>query len=491
MHILSRAKSPARLTTMGFVVLGILFLGMTSCKSSHDPRPTEETLDRGFPEGNDVFHQASYGRLKVAVQEVPGAELVNDDELCMTCHEAYTNTFQHNVHRGDSCESCHGPASRHLETRGTEPGLIFNFKTARPAERSEVCLKCHEESQCDPGAKFRFSKHAHCGVSCTDCHTSHYNVPRGTPATTEPGGVAVDATGNRVALTSYQNPAYTEVQSLRGSSNNLGAVAPGVCFNCHGNKRQFAEIAGPHQIGGPNGFNCTTCHDPHGKITEYGRMELCLQCHIEGSPTMAYHSSTHYLQGVACTDCHNPHPDTRVARLVNISHTNVQRTPKLPMSVDEPNACYKCHPRIFGMNALPSHHPIKEGKMTCSDCHDGHGQTEGNLKSADRTNDLCYKCHAEKQGPFAFEHPPVTEDCGICHNPHGTVANNLLKQPTTFLCLRCHTGHRERHGSNDINGDANAQNQLGFYTDCTQCHSQIHGSNLPSPWVNGKRHLMR
>jgi len=157
------------------------------------------------------------------------------------------------------------------------------------------------------------------------------------------------------------------------------------------------------------------------------------------------------------------------------------------MSVDEPDACYQCHPQIFGKNALPSHHPIKEGKMVCSDCHDAHGQLEGNLL-ADRVNDLCWKCHAEKQGPFAFEHPPVTENCGYCHEPHGTVANNLLKQPTVMLCLRCHSGHKGHHGGANVDG--HSINQAGFYTDCTQCHAQIHGSDLPSPFTR-KTDFMR
>lgn len=202
---------------------------------------------------------------------------------------------------------------------------------------------------------------------------------------------------------------------------------------------------------------------------------------------MAWHSSTHDLEGVACTDCHNPHPSANVPQVVNISHTAVRRPNRMPMSVDEPGTCYKCHPKVFGLNALPSHHPIKEGKMTCSDCHDAHGQQEGNLK-ADRINDLCYKCHAEKQGPFVYEHAPVTEDCGICHEPHGTVANNLLRQPPVFLCLRCHTGHRAHHGELDPDGDVD--NQIAFYTDCTQCHTQIHGSDQPSPFTR-KTDLMR
>jgi DmsE family decaheme c-type cytochrome len=247
------------------------------------------------------------------------------------------------------------------------------------------------------------------------------------------------------------------------------------------------HIAGPHQIGGPNGFNCTTCHDPHGNVLDYSRQELCMQCHQAGSPTMAWHSSTHAIMGVACTDCHNPHPRAGVQRFittsgVDLTHEHLSRNKHRAMSVQEPEVCYKCHPKIFALTHLPSHHPIREGKMVCSDCHDAHGQREGNLK-AESKNLLCWKCHADKQGPFAYEHPPVTEDCGICHEPHGTVTNNLLKQPPTFLCLRCHVGHRDgNHGGGArVNIDTIPEIRPGFYTDCTVCHSQIHGSDLPTP----------
>ena len=184
---------------------------------------------------------------------------------------------------------------------------------------------------------------------------------------------------------------------------------------------------------------------------------------------------------------------------MGISHGNgpdVLRPKRKMMCVDEPFTCYKCHQKMYGLNSLPSHHPIKEGKMVCSDCHDPHGQETGNLKEA-TINLLCYKCHADKQGPFAFEHPPVRENCDICHNPHGTVANNLLKQPATFLCLRCHPGHNAQHPPGGGNGvslrmDTGAAPQAAagkpsamvdaslrapFYTNCSQCHQQIHGTD--------------
>ncbi|MDC0936006.1 cytochrome c3 family protein, partial [Pirellulales bacterium] len=278
--------------------------------------------------------------------------------------------------------------------------------------------------------------------------------------------------------------------SLRGTSSNLGAISPTVCYQCHGEKHELEEVAHPHQIHGPNSLNCTSCHEAHGNVMPSSRKQLCLECHNATSPNAAWHSSTHDLAGVACTDCHNPHPDTSIQRIVNVRHTSVKRPERLPMSVNEPEACYKCHPKILGLTGLPSHHPIQEGKVTCSDCHDAHGRAEGNLKEP-TLNLVCYKCHADKQGPFAYEHPPVTEDCSICHESHGTVANNLLRQPPAFLCLRCHTGHRVDPTTGDHFGlpvadiDTNPALRAAYYSDCTQCHDQVHGSDHPSQRRSG------
>jgi DmsE family decaheme c-type cytochrome len=314
-------------------------------------------------------------------------------------------------------------------------------------------------------------------------------MPPGTPATTEPS-IASRGDGQQITFASYRFAAKTgdtakaQLPSLCGTSNHLGAVAPGVCYRCHCDKQELQQIAGPHQICGPNGMNCTTCHDPHGNLKEYSRKELCLDCHRRSSPTMAWHSSIHERYGVACTDCHNPHPNSHVYQFVNINHEQVERPKRLPMSVQQPEACYKCHPRIFALNQLPAHHPVKEGKMVCSDCHDPHGQLERNLK-AETVNLLCYKCHAEKQGPFAYPHPPVDENCAICHEPHGTVASNLLRQPPVFLCLRCHTGHfkTNRHpaGLSVANINTNTSIRQALYTNCVQCHAQIHGTDVPAP----------
>lgn len=646
MHVLRRVVSTIGSSWPGAVVLGLfLVLGMTSCSSPHRPVHRDEAnLDSGWPKGQDLWHETSSAVVPASWDEeqefagspvyaplpsIADTAVLEMDDFCATCHETYATAFAANVHAKQGCETCHGGASMHLETRGKEPNSILSLRSAEvgsnsgkllsAAERSELCLQCHEKNETGEEvphvATWRVSAHAHNEVACTDCHRAHYLVPVGTPLVEGVEESAwMDSHGNGYARPAAYQEEAPAGESPDGKSNNLAAVTPdvcyrcheetmrleevvhphqvgvpldfectachdppprglpqvveghpqqfdcttchdahgsvtrqtkkelcltchdgahmrqwhssphdlagvvctdchnphpasgppmavddpGVCFQCHTDMQDLAAIAHPHQVPGPNVPQCTTCHDAHGKVLMATRRDLCLECH-DGAPTMAWHSSTHSREGVACADCHNPHPTAAVSRLVNVSHTNIERPGRLPMSVNEPEACYRCHQKIYAFTAMPSRHPIAEGKMLCSDCHDSHGQAQGHLKEA-TVNELCYECHAEKEGPFAYEHAPVTENCAYCHEPHGTVENNLLRQPTTFLCMRCHSGH-STHGSSEncfrchFVGDditnvgggpldpmipTTPASRQALFTDCTQCHTQIHGSDLPS-----------
>jgi DmsE family decaheme c-type cytochrome len=524
-----------------------------------------------------AFVEKQFPSVTGSAPKIAGAEMVNDDTLCATCHQAYVKLHRTDIHRNQACEACHGPASEHLKTRGTKPGTIISFKTMAPANLNEICLQCHDDHVKDRfrAQEWRTSTHAHAGDACTACHRNHYTVPTGTPATqvgaagpdlpprakeTKADIDAVRATyasqgvansqtcynchrdGSDMAkdapkipnmlvpghhhqidgpahfeCTTCHNPhgvlrkeARTEMcvqchqqdpktMPWHASSHaqagmacvdchnphsplpKLGAAGATTCYKCHTEKWDLEQIAHPHQINGVNGFKCVTCHNPHDNIHRETRVDQCLACH-KGHPTMAWKSSTHALQQVACTDCHNPHPNSRVQDIVNIDHNQVDRPRRMPMSVDEPLVCNRCHTRIDAMFKLPFHHPVPEGKMLCSKCHDAHGAESNKLLKQPTVNLTCYKCHSSKQGPFVYEHPPVTENCMICHNPHGTVAKQLLKQPPPFLCLRCHPGH---NGSHHVHLGQVPSHRAAFYTDCTQCHQQIHGSDLPGVGRNG------
>ena len=82
--------------------------------------------------------------------------------------------------------------------------------------------------------------------------------------------------------------------------------------------------------------------------------------------------------------------------------------------------------------------PLLEGKLSCTDCHNPHGSTTSPLLKADSVNEVCYSCHAEKRGPFLFEHSPVRESCLNCHSPHGSDFEALLNVPRPMLCQQCH-----------------------------------------------------
>ena len=69
----------------------------------------------------------------------------------------------------------------------------------------------------------------------------------------------------------------------------------------------------------------------------------------------------------------------------------------------------------------PFSHPVRQGKLGCSDCHEPHGTTAEKQLVRATINETCYECHAEKRGPMLWEHEPVAENCDDCHSRvHGS-----------------------------------------------------------------------
>ena len=230
------------------------------------------------------------------------------------------------------------------------------------------------------------------------------------------------------------------------------------CEGCHGDGTQHMEEGDPALI--------RTFSNPAEDTV------VCLDCH--GSKSQGeWHASTHAMENLSCLDCHSIHHEAN------------------PL-----DSCKDCHQTVYAQFQLPSHHPVKEGHMSCVGCHDPHAATESQLKTTMRLNDLCYTCHQSKEGPFIFEHAPVVEDCSLCHTPHGSVANNLLTVNEPTLCLQCHEFHFHAglvspDVPTDVGGTEfeNPHGEFGmnvsFTTKCTQCHSQIHGTDLPSQSIPG------
>ena len=81
--------------------------------------------------------------------------------------------------------------------------------------------------------------------------------------------------------------------------------------------------------------------------------------------------------------------------------------------------------------------------MVCTTCHNPHGSTNvKQLRAGNYVNEACYSCHAEKRGPFLWEHAAGRESCTTCHDPHGSNNDRMLVARTPMLCQRCHIGTR-------------------------------------------------
>lgn len=261
------------------------------------------------------------------------------------------------------------------------------------------------------------------------------------------------------------------------------------------------EVTGCEMCHGPGKEHSDAQHASHGEIaktnegkghifsfqgTPQQNWERCVQCHSSSNDQKDFVRSAHARHGVGCNECHATHlvdavrnPDYKPMENARQTFFNVpqlsEETRWLNSSLlkkNQPNLCAECHANITAQFALPTHHPVPEGAMKCSDCHSTHG-TANRAQLRQANWEACVQCHIEKRGPYVFEHPAVkVEGCTACHTPHGSVNKLLLvRREERTLCLSCHVAPQ---AANVPHG------RLSFQArgDCTRCHSVIHGSNF-------------
>lgn len=282
------------------------------------------------------------------------------DEACTGCHADQAASLKRSAHAAfvsraslpaghKGCEACHGPGKKHIEriSEGDAANYIFRPTSAKPAEVSRACLRCHESTM--TASHWKRTGHAKADVSCLSCHYVHKDAEQDRPA----------------------------IKSARAAKTVRSAVFP------------VARETG------------------------------------------------HLLRD------------------------------------SEANLCASCHQREVNEFRRSFHHPVPEGRMTCSDCHSLHPGKNQASKTAGRTGartgqEACVKCHADKAGPFVYSHDPVSgnsgEGCAECHRPHGSGAPKMLTALSRGLCNQCHSDKAVTH-------------YPGQTCWSSLCHAGLHGSN--------------
>jgi DmsE family decaheme c-type cytochrome len=260
--------------------------------------------------------------------------------------------------------------------------------------------------------------------------------------------------GEDTCLTCHTDQAYgNTVHGLK--FNERTPAANHGCESCHGPGKAHADAGGDKSL-----------IRSFASMTPAEASDTCTTCHNRASHAL-WDGSQHDQRNVGCATCHSIHSPKGEPQLAARNQIEL---------------CSSCHRPLVIRQHRFSHMPVREGGMTCTSCHNVHGSTNVRLLRAGTTIDeSCTSCHADKRGPYLWEHAPVSESCITCHDPHGSNNDRMLVSKQPFLCQRCHVTSRHPPTVYEgylLNNSQNA-NKI-FARSCTICHQLVHGSNSPS-----------
>jgi DmsE family decaheme c-type cytochrome len=285
------------------------------------------------------------------------------------------------------------------------------------------------------------------------------------------------------------SPANPLVQAQSGATQAAHETVVGSeCRECHeaSHDRDVASFAldvhgkSAKFLKDARAARCETCHGNAEKHMGTGKAEdiinpaklpseqanaTCLKCHSGDQHVFAWKGGSHDRKDMSCLSCHNVH--------------HAKSPEKMLAAFTVEDTCLRCHTEqrkaLFQRSTHLFRTEQRNMKVGCASCHNPHGGEGEKMLLNHTVNNLCYTCHAEKRGPFLWEHPPVRENCMNCHSPHGSNNTKLLTARASLSCQQCHIHMLPRHSTT-------AGKPLDIWSlnrGCINCHAQVHGSNHP------------
>ncbi|GAB4291346.1 MAG: hypothetical protein Kow0098_10530 [Ignavibacteriaceae bacterium] len=404
--------------------------------------------------------------------------------LCYDCHQdnyqQSTNPDHETLILPTDCESCH------TTNPGWEPATFpihdqFYQLTGEHANISNDCDACHNgdynntPDQCVGCHQDDYNSavnpdHGAAGIptTCEDCHipagwvpsTFNHETTTGFALTGQHAQIQCSAchVGSLPGLDPSCASCHLDDYNAAQNPNHLAAGIQTTCEDCHNTVAWIPStfdhsITGFELTGQHASLQCSSCHE--GTLT--GLTSDCFACHEDDYKIAPDHLTQAYP--INCEMCHN----TNAWSEVTFDHNNTN----FPLTGAHLTAqCSDCHEGGFaGTSTL------------CFDCHESdYTQTTNPDHKALSLPTDCETCHTTDPGwaPASFPihnqfwvligaHANISENCDACHN------GNYVNTPNT--CFGCH--------ENDYNGTTDPPHaQLGFSTDCTECHDQ-------NDWKNG------
>jgi len=240
-----------------------------------------------------------------------------------------------------------------------------------------------------------------------------------------------------------------------------GASVALVLISCGTSTRTLMappSIAGATFIGSSE---CATCHE---KVARDFRTADHAKLQAKGDNA----------KDMGCESCHGPGSKHKEAGGGSGNIVNPRKSPE---------TCFQCHLDKKAEFSLPYTHPLLNGKVTCSDCHDPHkgSAIKGGGTALLGKNAVCMKCHTQQRGPFVFPHDAVRDGCTTCHNPHGSVNQKMLTERNSTLCLKCHFQQQLAPDGDSLqigpkSHDGGKLSRGACWS--AGCHEAVHGSNV-------------
>jgi len=249
---------------------------------------------------------------------------------CDGCHFTGFMSQEQRIDKGISCESCHGPASKHVDDPDSK---VYLASLSDPVRQNEVCLQCHMRNR-----DKRLEDH-----NMSEIYGDARDYPFGYEA------------GKALSQYKMVAPFIMGHETKEFYANGAGKK----------NRTQGNEFV--HSMKGRHGITCINCHNPHTlqpTAEKNSGNDLCMKCHSFGSLIGPHQESleahTHHKadsKGSLCVECHMPKIGKHTGkspftvRTHLFGFTTPAQTLKYKMP-QETNACYACHKHNRDMEML-------------------------------------------------------------------------------------------------------------------------------------------